>query len=62
MSTYAKAFLENLVPENAELCECCGNEIKVQIFKGSGHCCENCRKKLEGDTTTVDVTQRKKKP
>jgi hypothetical protein len=45
-----------------DLCEYCGNEIKIQIFKGTGYCSENHRKKLEGDETIVEGIKRKRKP
>lgn len=33
----------------SETCGYCGEEIKVTIFKGSGFCCDDHRKKLHGD-------------
>lgn len=32
-----------------ETCKNCGNPVKVAIFKGTGHCSENCRKDLAGE-------------
>lgn len=33
----------------ADTCNYCGNTIKVTIFKGTGYCSDNHRKKLHGD-------------
>lgn len=30
-------------------CTECGNKILIQIFKGTGVCCENCRKNRDND-------------
>lgn len=32
-------------------CENCGKTIKVAIFKGTGHCSDDCRKTLMGETS-----------
>jgi ribosomal protein L37AE/L43A len=37
------------MPEK-ETCTNCGREIKVTIYKGTGHCSEGCNKTLKGDT------------
>jgi predicted nucleic acid-binding Zn ribbon protein len=41
------------VPEhfvaNSKVCTVCGGDIEVQIFKGQGVCCENCRAIRDGD-------------
>jgi len=39
------------VPE-VESCSC-GKTIKAQIYKGSGVCSENCKKKYIGDVSSV---------
>lgn len=31
-------------------CDNCGNRILVAIFKGSGHCSDDCRKAIEAQT------------
>ena len=36
---------------NGEICEVCGREIKVSIFKNTGVCCELCRKLRAGEIT-----------
>lgn len=33
----------------SSLCKMCGNPIKVMAFKGTGVCCELCRKKRDND-------------
>lgn len=35
-------------PEQKELCEYCGNPVKVNIFKGEGYCSQRCHNMLEG--------------
>lgn len=32
-----------------EICIMCGRRIKTLIFKGTGVCCEDCRKDRDGD-------------
>lgn len=36
---------------NGEICEVCGREVKVSIFKNTGVCCELCRKLRAGEIT-----------
>jgi predicted nucleic acid-binding Zn ribbon protein len=36
-----------------EVCTVCGGDIEVQIFLGSGVCCENCRAIKKGDFKKV---------
>lgn len=31
----------------------CGKKITVAIYKGTGTCSENCKKKYKGDTSSV---------
>lgn len=38
-----------LFPMAAETCSECGKEVKVQIFKNTGVCSENCRKDRDND-------------
>jgi ribosome-binding protein aMBF1 (putative translation factor) len=33
-----------MAKKNPKRCKICGRTIKVMIFRGTGYCCENCRK------------------
>jgi hypothetical protein len=33
----------------SELCIMCGKRIRTAIFRGTGVCCEDCRKDRDGD-------------
>lgn len=47
-------MLEQTDKEKAmETCLNCGKKIEVSIFKNTGHCSENCRKVLMGETNEV---------
>lgn len=41
---------EENMAKDKDTCQNCGKEIKVTILRGSGHCSENCRKELAGET------------
>jgi hypothetical protein len=49
-------------------CNNCGKKIEVAIFKGSGHCSDDCRKVLAGETarptaqTDAGITNLLKQP
>lgn len=49
-------------------CNNCGKKIQVAIFKGSGHCGDDCRKVLSGETprpsaqTDAGITNLLKQP
>lgn len=34
-------------------CQVCKREIKTMIFRGTGVCCENCRKIRDGEADKV---------
>lgn len=31
--------------DHKDICRACGGKVNITIFRGSGHCCDNCRKK-----------------
>lgn len=37
-------------------CEVCSVDIKVQIYRGTGVCCENHRKLRDGEITLNELT------
>lgn len=41
--------LDLLKTPQHDVCDNCGKSIRIAIFKGTGHCSENCRKKLAGE-------------
>lgn len=43
------ALTMNDVINRTNVCCICGKDIKIQIFKGTGVCSENCRKDRDND-------------
>lgn len=39
-----------------DTCSECGNKIQTMCFKGTGVCCENCRKVRDGEVAVVRAT------
>lgn len=42
--------IKDEIHKKSDVCSQCGAEIQVMIFKGTGVCCELCRKQRDGDT------------
>lgn len=47
------------VSSEKNLCGWCHQPIKIQIFMGSGYCCEDHRKLLAGETGVANPNPRK---
>lgn len=77
MSTdmFPDSFIEYVIEKHDEEksmakdnCDNCGKKIQVAIFKGSGHCSEDCRKQLAGEVprptaqTDAGITNLLKQP
>lgn len=45
-----RAEAKRKVKMMSETCSECGNEVTIQIMKGTGLCGENCRKTRDGET------------
>lgn len=43
---------------SGDVCGWCHQPIKIQIFMGSGHCCEDHRKLLAGETGVANPNPR----
>jgi hypothetical protein len=58
MSTdmFPQGFIDYMLKEGPmggtayETCTQCGNDIRVQIMRGTGVCSDDCRKERDGDT------------
>jgi hypothetical protein len=48
----AEELAELLGCDQRDICRACGKKVNITIFRGSGHCCDNCRKKRAGERPT----------